>query len=186
MPPGSGQAAERERNRLNREVGQYPPAERPIFAAPPEDEDNPEENGRDPKTASALSVTSLVIGISAAIMAAVFFYRSTVNIRSAENRANQALTAVGELRHTGGPAPAAMKIELMRTLRTLDAMAMEFGSEPEVLHKVETMRNEALDLIYALEDKPASEATPVAPEQAAAPAWPPAAEPSPTPPQQAH
>jgi hypothetical protein len=91
--------------------------------------------------------------LAAVALAAVFFYRSTLNIKSAENRANQALAAVGELRRTGGQAPTAMKLELTRTLRLLDSMAVEFGNEPEVRNKIENMRNETLDILYSLEDK---------------------------------
>ncbi|MBI5178950.1 MAG: hypothetical protein HZA04_06790 [Nitrospinae bacterium] len=155
LPPGSGQAAEKERARFAKEPPKYPPAERPVYSQTPLTPEREERPAPERRPASAISVTSLVIGISAVVLAAVFFYRSTVNIRSAENRANQALSAVGELKQTaGGPgANAAMKIELMRTLRALDAMALEFGREPEVMQKVEQMRNETLDLLYALEEK---------------------------------
>ena len=175
IPPENSQAAQRDRSGTTRETAQYPPAERPIFAEPKRQYAKVEDS---PRPVSSLSVTSLVLGIAAVVLAAVFFYRSTLNIRNAENRANQALTAVGELRHTGGPAPTAMKLELTRTLRLLDSMAVEFGSEPDMRNKIETMRNETLDLLYSLEEKGPVEA----PQSATAP---PASPPQPAPAQPA-
>ncbi|MBI3580759.1 MAG: hypothetical protein HY098_01540 [Nitrospinae bacterium] len=150
IPPENSQAAQRERSGTSGESAKYPPAERPIFAEPKRQKPTAEEP---PRPVSSLSVTSLVLGITALVLAAVFFYRSNLNIRNVENWANQALTAVGELRHTGGPAPTAMKLELTRTLRLLDSMAVEFGSEPDLRNKIETMRNETLDILYSLEEK---------------------------------
>jgi hypothetical protein len=177
IPPENSQAAQRERNGVKREPSNYPPAERPIFAEPKRQYQEAEAPR---KPASSLSATSLVIGLAAVALAAVFFYRSTLNIKSAENRANQALAAVGELRRTGGQAPTAMKLELTRTLRLLDSMAVEFGNEPEVRNKIETMRNETLDILYSLEDKGIVDtAQPAAPQ--ADPVVPPMATPVPAP-----
>lgn len=187
VPPENSQAAQRERSGTTGESAKYPPAERPIFAEPKRQQPKVEEP---PRPVSSLSVTSLVLGITALVLAAVFFYRSNLNIRNVENRANQALSAVGELRHSGSPAPTAMKLELTRTLRLLDSMAVEFGTEPDLRNKIETMRNETLDILYSLEEKgPGETAQSAAPQpQAAVPEpapQPQAAVPRPTPDQPA-
>lgn len=177
-PPGSGgNAAERERKRLaEKSEGKYPPAERPLYSPLPEPEPLEEEQADQRSSGTALSLTSLVIGIVALVLAAVFFYRSNVNIKTAETRAQQALTAVDELKHSGSPAPAALKIELMRTTRTLDAMTVEFQGEPEALAKIEQLRNEVKEILAMLDEK-APVAVPA--DEAAAPAEAPAAAPAP-------
>ncbi len=182
VPPGGGNAAERERRRLAREQeANYPPAERPVYAPLPEPPRVEEEH--EPKSGTALSLTSLIIGIAAVVLAAVFFYRSNVNIKSAEIHAQQALTAVDELKH-GGATPAALKIELMRTTRTLDAMTVEFAGEPEQLAKIEELRAEVNGILAMLEEKapgdaaaagePAAAETPAPAAAPAAPSPPPA------------
>ncbi|MBI5637368.1 MAG: hypothetical protein HZA03_05295 [Nitrospinae bacterium] len=174
IPPGSGgNAAERERKRLaEKSEGKYPPAERPLYSPLPEPEPLEDELPEQRPSGTALSLTSLVIGIVALVLAAVFFYRSNVNIKSAEIHAQQALTAVDELKHSGSPAPAALKIELMRTTRTLDAMTVEFQVEPEALSKIERLRSEVNEILAMLDEK-TPEAAPA--EEAAAPAEAPAA-----------
>ncbi len=192
IPPGeSGNAAERERRRLaEKSERKYPPAERPLYSPLPEPEPPEEEHADQRASGTALSVTSLVIGIVAVVLAAVFFYRSNVDIKSAETRVQQALTAVDELKHSGSPAPAALKIELIRTTRTLDAMTVEYQGEPEALAKIEELRNEVKELLAMLDEKapealPAEQAAPPAasaiPEPAAAPPAPAANQPSPPP-----
>ncbi len=184
-PSGGGNAAERERKRLAEKAErQYPPAERPLYSPLPEPAPAEEEHPDQRSSGTALSLTSLVIGIVALVLAAVFFYRSNVNIKSAETRAQQALTAVDELKHSGSPAPAALKIELMRTTRTLDAMTVEFQGEPEALSKIEQLRNEVKEILAMLDEKtpdaaPGEEAAAPAPE--VAPADPAAQQPSPPP-----
>lgn len=181
LPPDHEQVARKDRNRLSNPEAAFPPAERPVYAPSPvpQPEDEPEGRG-----GSALSITSLVMGITAVILAAVFFYRSTVNIRTAENQARQALSAVDELKRSGGPTPAALKIELMRTTRTLDAMAVEFAAEEEAMQKIAALRAEVEEILATLEEKGQEEpvaaepppATPAAAETPAdgAPAAPPA------------
>lgn len=177
-PSGGGNAAERERRRLaERSEGKYPPAERPLYSPLPEPEPPEEELGEQRASGTALSLTSLVIGIVALVLAAVFFYRSNVNIKSAETRAQQALTAVDELKHSGSPTPAALKIELMRTTRTLDAMTVEYQAEPETLAKIEQLRNEVKEILAMLDEKtpetvPATDAVPPAPAEQPASAIP--------------
>jgi hypothetical protein len=171
IPPENSQAAQRERNATKREAANYPPAERPIFAEPKRQYTKPESA---PKNGSSLSATGLVLAIAAVALAALFFYRSNLNIKSAENRANQALAAVGELRRTGGPAPTAMKLELTRTLRLLDSMAVEFGNEPEMRNKIESMRNQTLEILYSLEEKAPADVQPPADSQLQPPVPPPA------------
>lgn len=194
IPPGSGgNAAERERKRLaEKSERQYPPAERPLYSPLPEPEPEEEQPEQRP-SGTALSLTSLVIGIVAVVLAAVFFYRSNVNIKSAEIHAQQALTAVDELKHSGSPAPAALKIELMRTTRTLDAMTVEFQGEPEALAKIEELRNEVKEILAMLDEKtpeaapaeeqaaPAEAPAAAIPEAAVTPAAPAAKQPSPPP-----
>ncbi len=171
-PAGGGGAAERERKRLEEKAQrQYPPAERPLYSPLPEPEPPEEDQADHRASGTALSVTSLVIGIVAVVLAAVFFYRSNVDIKTTETRVQQALTAVDELKHSGSPAPAALKIELMRTSRTLDAMAAEYQAEPETLTKIEELRNEVKELLADMEEKtpeaaPAGQATPAAPAAA--------------------
>lgn len=173
-PGGGGDAAERERKRLAEKTERkYPPAERPLYSPLPEPEPPEDELADQRSSGTALSVTSLVIGIVAVVLAAVFFYRSNVDIKSAESRAQQALTAVDELKHSGSPAPAALKIELMRTTRTLDAMTVEYQGEPEVLAKIEEIRNEVKDILAMLDEK-AVEAPPAVEAPAPSPVEPPA------------
>lgn len=178
-PGGGGNAAERERQRLAvKTEGKYPPAERPLYSPLLEPEPPEDEHSDNRSSGTALSLTSLVIGIVAVVLAAVFFYRSNVNIKSAESRAQQALTAVDELKHSRSPAPAALKIELMRTTRTLDAMTVEYQGEPDALAKIEELRNEVKEILAMLDEKAAEPPAVDAPASIAPPA-PDAAPPAP-------
>lgn len=156
VPPDDSQAAQRERARLVREAPQYPPAERPVFSEPkPAYKEKPPRE----KQGSSVSGAALFFGIAALALAMILYYRSNIEVKNAETTAHQALTEVGELRHNAGAPPTIMKLELTRTLRLLDSMAVEFGNEPEIRNKIEAMRNETLDLLYSIDEKAPAEPT---------------------------
>ncbi len=132
-PPGADGA----RDNPKKEEQPSPPPDRPVYTVRQSDASNDSGGGGIILKKTAIMLAG-VIAVVAILSAGTYYYRSDIG------------AALQAGLSGGGTEPTALEIEVIRTLRSLDELSLEFADETEKLKEIELMKKETRNILESI------------------------------------